>query len=182
MNDDAELLAQVARGDDATLRELYARFQPRIWRYLWGQLDGQAGRADDLTQEVFLVVWRSASRFRGAASVATWLFSIARFLALNDRRSVQRHGGDRLVPLEEVDDDPLDTPDDAIAARLDLDAALAMLSPKHRETLELVFGHGFTMDEAAQIMGIPTGTGQKPDQRRPPGAGKGAGPGGEPRL
>lgn len=156
-DDDATLIARVAQGDQDALRELYLRFFPRVWRYLRDQCAGDDGRAEELTQEVFLAVWRSAERFRGASSVATWIFRIAHLEALQARRNLQRRSLGDLVPLDD-EADQFAAPDDAVADRLDLEAALTQLPLKLRETLTLVVLQGFSVDEAAQILDIPAGT------------------------
>src|SRR5215813_5698571 len=89
-DDERELLRLVATGDQHALRCLYAAYRPRLWSYLFARLDGDAGWTEELTQDVFLAVWRSAATFRGEARPATWLFRIAHNLAANARRARQR--------------------------------------------------------------------------------------------
>ena len=160
--DDPALVARVAAGDEEALRELTARYRAPLRRYLWRQLDGDARAVEEVVQDVFVAVWRGAARYRGEAKVATWLFQIARFQALRARRSANRHAA--LMPLEpeEGEDGQADwlgvSCEDEVIDRLELTEALGRLSPKHRETLELVFVFGFSPDEVARILEAPVGT------------------------
>ncbi len=157
------LLRRIAAGDEDALHDLYARLRPRLWRYLWRQLDGDRPLIEDTLQETFLALWRAAASFRGEARVATWAFQIARRLSWRARNAVTRQpetfsgNGD-----EERWDDTWpwrqDSFEDAALDRVAFGEALRRLTPKHRETLELVFHAGFTLDETAAILSIPTGT------------------------
>jgi RNA polymerase sigma-70 factor (ECF subfamily) len=157
------LLARIAAGDEDALHELYTRLRPRLWRYLWRQLGGDRPLIEDTVQEVFLAVWRSAGSFRNEARVITWVFQIARNLTLRARYAIARRT--EILPQEddvgnEVSDSPWrqESFEDAALDRVVVAEALRQLPLKHRETLELVFYGGFSLDEAAAIRGIPTGT------------------------
>ncbi|HEX6541976.1 MAG TPA: RNA polymerase sigma factor [Ktedonobacterales bacterium] len=162
------LLAQVAAGDEEALRRLYLDYRPRLRRYLWHQLDGDATSVEEALQDVFLAVWRTASGYRAEARVSTWLYQIAHNVALSARRRLARRPDSLWLNTstnESDDNDVLhwtdianDTLDDRVLNRLSLDDALDSLSPKHREVLSLVFQHGFSLDEAARILDVPTGT------------------------
>src|SRR5258705_13991185 len=75
--DDCSLIARIARRDATALERLYALYRPRLWRYLWQQLDGDAGAVEDILQEVFLAVWLAAGDFRGGAKGNTRVFPLA---------------------------------------------------------------------------------------------------------
>jgi RNA polymerase sigma-70 factor, ECF subfamily len=159
------LLAQVATGDEEALHQLYLAYRPRLRRYLWHQLDGDETSVDEALQDVFLAVWRSAGGYRAEARVSTWLYQITHYIALSTRRRLARHAGSvHLDSSDEEDDAPAwgdigyAASDDTVLDRLALGDALSRLSPKHREVLVLVFQHGFSLDEVAQITGVPTGT------------------------
>src|SRR6266545_3939570 len=79
---DAEVLAAVAAGSQAALEILYRRLEARLFRFLVGITRGDTGRAEDAVVETFMDVWRQARSFRGASSVSTWIFGIARHKAL----------------------------------------------------------------------------------------------------
>jgi len=164
--DERALVARIACGDQAALQQLYAAYRPRLWRFLYQQLGGDAGLVEEVLQDVFVGVWRHAGDFRGEARVATWLFRIARHRALNARRDAGRRRADRLAPVpdqsgEHAAVDPglrRPSPEDEVAGRLALADALARLSAKHREALDLVFSHGFSLEEAARVLDVPVGT------------------------
>ena len=167
--DERQLLAQVATGDEAALHQLYLAYRPRLRRYLWHQLDGDESSVEEALQDVFLAAWRTASGYRGEARVSTWLYQIAHNVALSARRRLARRPNSlRLnAPVDgdgeyrdAADDSDLSTGafDDTLLDRLTLGEALDRLSPRHREALALVFQHGFSLHEAAQILDVPIGT------------------------
>ncbi len=160
--EDPALVELVAAGDSEALRELTAHYRAPLRRYLWRQLDGDARAVEEAVQDVFVAVWRGAAGYRGEAKVATWLFQIARYQALRARRSASRHAA--LMPLEPEEGEGGQADwlgvscEDEVIDRMELTDALRRLSPKHRETLELVFVFGFSPDEVARILDIPGGT------------------------
>ena len=76
-------------GDDEAFDKIVTHYRPPIFHFLQRSLR-DAGRAEDLTQEVFVRVYRSRSRYKVTASFRTWLFTIASRLALNEARSLRR--------------------------------------------------------------------------------------------
>ena len=169
--DEPTLIAQIAQGNAHALRQIYAIYRPRLWRYLWRQLDGDQPAVEDALQEVFLAVWRSATAFRGESRVNTWVFRIAHHYVRNQQRASARRPEGRLAPHpsdhasrdgDESTWDPerwgQESHEDEVVARLTLADALGRLSASHREALELVFQQGFTLEEVAQILAIPLGT------------------------
>jgi RNA polymerase sigma-70 factor, ECF subfamily len=160
--DERTLLARIAGGDQHALQCLYGLYRQRLWAYLWHQLDGDSGWTEEVVQDVFLAVWRSAQSYRGEAHVATWLFRIAHNLAANARRGRTRHPLGQ--PFGAAEDDGEDASmataslEEPVLARLNLHEALGQLSLKHREVLDLAFAQGFGLEEIAQILSIPVGT------------------------
>ncbi|HEX6799291.1 MAG TPA: RNA polymerase sigma factor [Ktedonobacterales bacterium] len=160
LDDEQGLLARIAAGDDDALRQLYAAYRPRLWRYLWQLTWGDAMLAEEALQDAFVAVWRHAGSYRGDAPVAAWIFRIAHNQAANMLRSRSRRPatlGDPAL-LEGESAEPLVWPETAAIERLTLEDALRHLSPKHREALELVFAAGFSCDEAARVLDVPVGT------------------------
>ncbi|HEX6796356.1 MAG TPA: RNA polymerase sigma factor [Ktedonobacterales bacterium] len=161
--DDRLLLASIATGDEGALHELYQAYAPRLTRYLWHQLDGDPHAVEEALQEVFIAVWRSAAGFRGEAKVATWVYQIAHNAALSARRRQLRLSSLAQVPIPEPGEAPdggetQPACDDAVLDRLVLAEALRQLSEKHREVLRLVAAEGFSLDEVARMLDIPSGT------------------------
>jgi RNA polymerase sigma-70 factor (ECF subfamily) len=154
------ILCRIADGDEEALALLYAEYHPRLQRYLWHQLDGDACAVEEALQDTFLAVWRTAGGYRGEAKVATWLFQIAHNIAYHTRQTAGWRGW---VEIERVPSEGAGAPmttslEDAVLDRQTLGEALSRLSPKHREVLHLVFQQGFTAEEVAEILGTPVGT------------------------
>jgi hypothetical protein len=82
---DEILVERIAAGDKLAMQVLFARHRTNIYRWLL-RFVGNETVAEDLLSDVFLDVWRQASRFEGRSAVTTWLLSIARFKALSARR------------------------------------------------------------------------------------------------
>jgi RNA polymerase sigma-70 factor (ECF subfamily) len=155
---DEMLLKSVAEGDKAAMHIMFARHRVRVFRFIQ-RMVRNATIADDLVNQVFLDVWRSANKFESRARVSTWLLSIARFKALNSLR-------ERRYENIEQDDvagivDSADTPDVALDRKETnaiLRACIDKLSPAHREIIDLVYYHEQSVAEASMIVGIPVAT------------------------
>src|SRR5437899_2669058 len=155
---DEVLIGRIASGDRLAMQVLYARHHVRVFRFVL-RLVRDESMAEDLISEVFLDVWRQAGRFEGRSAVSTWVLAIARFKALSALRR---------RPDEELDEetagaieDPADDPEQAVAKK-DKSAAirkcLGGLSAEHREIIDLVYYHEKSVEEVAEIVGIPENT------------------------
>ena len=82
---DAELVAQLQGGSEAAFRTLVERYQDRVYRTAFSLLRS-AEEAEDVAQEVFVEVYQTVARFRGEASLSTWLYRLATSRALQHRR------------------------------------------------------------------------------------------------
>jgi len=155
---DEVLIGRIANGDRLAMQVLFARHHVRVFRFVL-RLVREEATAEDLISEVFLDVWRQAGRFEGRAQVSTWLLAIARFKAL----SVLRR-----KPEQELDDetaaaivDPSDTPDVTLEKKEKgevIRECLTSLSADHREIIDLVYYHEKSVEEVAEIVGIPEAT------------------------
>jgi RNA polymerase sigma-70 factor (ECF subfamily) len=85
---DAELVAQLQRGDEAAFRTLVLRFQDQVYRTAYSLLRS-AEDAEDVAQDVFVEVHQTIARFRGEATLSTWLYRLATSRALQHRRRQQ---------------------------------------------------------------------------------------------
>jgi RNA polymerase sigma-70 factor, ECF subfamily len=152
---DADLMARIAAGDvDAPMAELYRRYE--TWLYRCGlQALGDTGLAQDMVQECFVRLWRTAGQFDPArGSVATYLLVIGRSVAADIRK---RPSSRRLEQLEEGQLAPqLDSVDQILSSLMVRDA-LASLSPAHRQVLALS-AEGVTQSQIAARLEIPLGT------------------------
>jgi RNA polymerase sigma-70 factor, ECF subfamily len=152
---EAELLALVAAGDTGEpLRRLYDRYE----RPLYGlgiHLLRQPGLAEELVQETWLRVWRSAARFDPArGSVTTFVFTIARRVAVD----LWRRPSSRAFAPELPDAIAVEARVDEVILAVTLREAMTTLSPAHREILELVYDADLKLVDAAARLGIPLGT------------------------
>lgn len=158
VDSDEALLAAVARGDQACLRVLYERHAPTMLR-LVRRMTTQSGVAEEILQETWLAVWRSADSFRGESSARGWLFGVAKRQAHNYlRKSVLV-----TVDLDETAElsDRTGTVEDIVlanAARGDLVAGIRELPEHLREVLLLVLVDDLSYPDVAAILGIPVGT------------------------
>jgi RNA polymerase sigma-70 factor, ECF subfamily len=154
--EEAQLLALVAGGDRGEpLEELYDRYARRIYGLGLRLLD-DPGLAEDLVQETFVRLWRSAARFDSTkGTVRTFLFTLARRAAVDLWRRGRRHSassGEWTEPA--VDEHAFEE----LLIGLDVRAALDGLNPKHREVLELHFDCGLTQRQISELLAIPLGT------------------------
>jgi RNA polymerase sigma-70 factor (ECF subfamily) len=152
---DRALLAAHLDGDADAFTTLVRRHQTRLWAVALRTL-GDREEAADALQDALLSAYRSASSYRGDARVTTWLHRIVVNACL-DR--VRRKRARPTVPMPQ-DTDPAD-PRDELAERetaIEVEAALAALPEDQRAALVLVDVQGMSVDDAAHVLGIPTGT------------------------
>jgi len=155
---DNDLIKRIATGDRLAMRALFARHNVYVYRFVL-RLVGDEALADDLVSEVFIDVWRNAGRFEGRSQVSTWIMAIARFKALS---ALRRRKDDELDDAEAASiPDTADDPELAIQKKdtlAILRACMSHLSRDHREIIDLVYFHEKTVEEAAEIVGVPENT------------------------
>jgi RNA polymerase sigma-70 factor (ECF subfamily) len=147
---DPRVIRAAAAGDEAAFTVLMRAAQPHVWRFT-RHLLGDDEQAADVTQETFVRVHRSLGDFRHQARFSTWLFQIARNAAVDE----QRRGG-RRQRLQAAIARPGPSPDASLGA--EVRAALASLSPRLREAFVLIEVFGQPYQDAALVLGVPTGT------------------------
>ena len=158
IDEDLATVQGMARGDETALRALYARHGRQLLAHAF-RLVGSREIAEDVVQESLLAAWRAAGSFRGDARVSTWLLGIVHRQALNAIRRKKLP----VVELIEAEELPDDAPSPDVSAVLTdrqraVRAGLAGLSRDNRATVELVFYHGLSLAEVAQVSGCPVGT------------------------
>ena len=115
--EDVALMGAVARGDDAAFERLVAKHQNAVIGTI-SKMTGRPSDAEDLAQQVFVRVWKSAPRYTATAKFTTWLFTIVRNLVFNDtRRSFRRHE----LSLEAREEDSHIEQPDALTPQPDAD-------------------------------------------------------------
>jgi RNA polymerase sigma-70 factor (ECF subfamily) len=155
---DEVLIGRITSGDRLAMQVLYARHHVKIYRFVL-RLTRNETTAEDMISEVFLDVWRQASRFEGRSAVSTWLLAIARFKALSAVR--RRKDAELDEEAAEAIEDPSDDPEVALGKKdkaAVLRKCMEALSAEHREIIDLVYYHEKSVEEVAKIVGIPENT------------------------
>jgi RNA polymerase sigma-70 factor (ECF subfamily) len=152
---DEDLLRAMADDDRGALRELYDRHAS--WLLLRLRHRGaDADLAEEVVQDTFLAVWRKPLAYSGTGAVAAWIWGIG-IRRLIDRLR-QRHD---LQPLPQERGDVVVSAEDQVLLGVefgDLAGALSRLSPELRAVVQATVLDGLTTKEAAQLLGIPSGT------------------------
>jgi RNA polymerase sigma-70 factor (ECF subfamily) len=155
------LIAQVARGDERSFEQLYDDVGGQVHGLVRRVLRDPA-QSEEVTQEVFLEIWRTASRFdpsRGRAM--TWVMTIAHARAVDRVRSAQA-SSDRDVRVGQRDYDvAYDEVSEAVESRLErvqVRRCLDGLTELQRESLTLAYYGGYTYNQVADLLSVPLGT------------------------
>jgi RNA polymerase sigma-70 factor, ECF subfamily len=169
--EEAALVEQLKAGSEEAFAWLIARYEQPLYSLIYRVLPNP-GDTPDITQEVFVKIFRGISHFHGEASLKTWIYRIALHEALNQRRWWSRHQR-REVTMEGADDreqhiaplgmqtDPQESPFDAaahaeIAARVE--SALRHVPEPYRTVVVLRDIEGFGYEEIAEILKTNLGT------------------------
>jgi RNA polymerase sigma-70 factor, ECF subfamily len=155
---DEVLIGRIAAGDRLAMQVLYARHHVRVFRFVLRLVQDEA-TAEDLISEVFLEVWRHADRFERRSTVSTWMLGIARFKALAARRRRRAEVLDDKTAAAIAD--PADNPAVALEKK-DIGTlirkCLTKLPARHREIIDLAYYQEKSLEEVAEIVGIPKNT------------------------
>jgi RNA polymerase sigma-70 factor (ECF subfamily) len=155
--DDAELMARWRQGDAGAFEALVRRWQQPMGRFLY-RLTGNAERAADLCQEVFLRLYQHGPRYRESGNFSTWLYRIA----LNAARDTGRRDRRAPVPLNNHEPTDRTASPESICRRdelADLVArGVAELPESLREALVLHHYENLSFEEMARLTGTPATT------------------------
>jgi len=164
LDPDASLMLRVKRGDTGAFGELVDKYKQPVMN-LVGRMLKDAAEAEDVAQNVFLQVYKSAHRYEVTARFSTWLFTIARNLCLNEIRRRSRHPTDSLdathaeyedQPLRQFKDERIFSPPDALLhGELEhkIVEALAELPENQRTAILLCRGDELSYEEIAAVLG-----------------------------
>jgi RNA polymerase sigma-70 factor (ECF subfamily) len=153
---DAILIERTGAGDRAAFEELYRRYAPSVLAMARRQL-ADRGSAEDVTQETFTAVWRSAQRYRpSGANGSAWIYTIARNAIINRAR---RRPAPIIKLASEVSTEP--GPDESVYGSWlswRVQAALVQLPDRERIVVELAYWSGLSQSEIASYLDVPIGT------------------------
>ena len=150
---DAVLLGRIAGGDIEAFQSFYGRYAGRVLAYA-RQISRQGDAAEDVTQEVFVAVWRRAASYRPErGDVTGWLYTITR----NKLVDLWRRKGETLG-LGELDERRLAEAAEPGDLHLSLRQALSRVAPDQRRAIEMAYFGGLTYEETARRLELPLGT------------------------
>ena len=163
LDPDAALMLRVKQGDGAAFTTLVEKYKQPVLNLAYRTLR-DATEAEDLAQNVFVQVYKSAARYQPSAKFSTWLFTIARNLCLNEIRRRSRHPAESLDQTRDgTDDQPLhqiedrretSPPDQLLRGELErkVDEVLAALPENQRTALLLCRQEELSYEEIASVL------------------------------
>ena len=156
--DDHALIRRIAGADQRALEALFLRHQTQVFRFI-ARITRSEAVAEELTNEVFLDVWRHAGSYQGRSSPATWLLSIAHNRAVSGlrKRREEPWNEDAAAGIPDAADDSEVVVQKADKGRV-MQQCINRLSPEYREILDLVYYHDLSIGEVSTVVGIPEGT------------------------
>lgn len=161
--DDEVLLKRVAQGDQDALLVLHKRYVNLVYSMAWRVLQ-DVGRAEEVTQDIFLKLWQKSQRYDPARGrFTTWLLSVTRFAAIDRLRREGRRPAETGIESNDPDAPPalerLFPSDHAAWERgQHLRLLLAHLPTEQKKIIELAFFGGMTHTELAEHLRLPLGT------------------------
>jgi RNA polymerase sigma-70 factor (ECF subfamily) len=159
----ARLVAAMAKGDKQAMAALYDQLSGPLYSLAIRML-GDATEAQDLTQDIFIQLWRTAASYdAGRGSVFSWAVTLTRNRAIDRIRMRQRRSEILATAAPDLQPAPAGEADSAGTLWLRekgaaVRAALAELAPDQQEAIELAFFSGLTQQEIAERLKEPLGT------------------------
>lgn len=158
--EERNLVERIQTGDQQAFERLLDAYETRVYR-LALRFTGNETDAEDLTQEVFVGVYRGLARFRGDSALGTWIYRVAMNHCLEYRRKRRLDQ----IPLDEElmlasrdwHADPVQCADKQELSQR-VEAAINSLSPLHRDVVVLHELQGLTYQEVAATLDVPVGT------------------------
>ena len=156
-NKDAKIVARIVAGDHAAMKEVYEEHSGALQNFIKTWL-ADPHEAADVVHETMLEVWRRADRFQGRSSLKSWMFSIARYKAIDKNRKNSR------VTYTDIEPEIIDegvTTSEAYAATQEAEqirACISTLSEAHQRGIHLAFYADMSYKEIAEIENCPVGT------------------------
>ncbi|WP_235854932.1 sigma-70 family RNA polymerase sigma factor [Nonomuraea aridisoli] len=144
--------------DEAMVQALYRQYGAPLMAFAVRLTGGDRRWAEDVVQETLVRAWRNLHDLRtDSGSLMPWLATVARRVVIDDRR---RSGSRPLDTVEDVADraEPVAAEDERLLREIIVTDAMMSLSPAHRQVLTETFLLDRTLQEAAEIIGVPVGT------------------------
>ncbi len=159
---DEELLIRIAERDKAALQELYQRYRSPLGSFLNRRIY-DTKLVDEAFNDVMFAVWNKAAGFRGDSKASTWIFGIAYRVGLSVARKESKHTDKRsdVDPYEmdiETSQDVNQSHEQDNEHGEELRLAIGKLKDNHKAVIELAYFQHHSMDEIAEIVGVPTNT------------------------
>lgn len=153
---DAETLRQIAAGDLGGFDGFVGRHKDRLFRHIRRRIR-DIHRAEDLTQETFLRLFRAAraGSYNGDARVTTWLFAIAGNCVTDHLRTAARR---ERTPIQSSPPRPVGDPSAGLESRDTVERCLEDLPAEQRTVVELKVLDGLTFAEIGELLGCPIST------------------------
>ncbi len=172
--DDAEavFIARLVARDETAFNELVVVYERRVFALTLRML-GRRAEAEEITQDVFVQVFKSIDSFRGESKLSTWIFRVAVNLCKNRMKYHARRGGSRQEDLDSLGDHTslgaaegvsagaVARPDEAVEGQQMVGAvraAIAELDPEFRQLVILRDVEDLSYEEIAEVSGLPIGT------------------------
>jgi RNA polymerase sigma-70 factor (ECF subfamily) len=152
--DEATWIRQAQRADARAFEALYRLHVDKVYG-LCLRMTGNVSEAEDCTQEAFILAWNKLDKFRGDSAFSTWLHRIAVNAVLGRVRKAKRDH-DRIQAVADTQPAQITTGD--TGEMRDLAAAIDRLPEGARHVFVLHAVYGYSHDEAAEMLGIATGT------------------------
>jgi RNA polymerase sigma-70 factor (ECF subfamily) len=161
---DAALMLLVKQGDQRAFSDLVDKYKQPVMNLVFRMI-GDATEAEDLAQNVFVQVYKSAGRYTVASKFSTWLFTIARNLCLNEIRRRSRHAAESLdatrpenedQPAQQFEDRRTPSPPDTLLhgeLEAKVEEALALLPENQRTAILLCRREDHSYEDIARIIG-----------------------------
>ena len=162
---DVELVRSAIAGRESGFEELVRRYQRPIAAYVY-RMVGDYDAALDLTQEVFIKVYNSLSRYRSEFKFSTWIYKIAHNAAIDHlrRHTVREHalsssidGERREISIESRRLTP-EQESERRERRSEIESVVQLLPAAYRELIALRHSHDLSYDEISEVTGLPLGT------------------------
>jgi len=162
---DGELVQTAVAGREASFEELVRRYQRPIAAYVY-RMVGDYDAALDLTQEVFIKVYNSLSRYRAEFKFSTWIYKIAHNAAIDHlRRNAGRErsisNGSESEPQQLVIESKGLSPEqqsEREERRIEIESVVRLLPTAYRELIVLRHSQDLTYEEIVEVTGLPLGT------------------------